>query len=58
VPRRAFGPDHPALPAGLRDAGQPVLIGGTMATASYILAGTRQGIGWLMDQLVTGQGAA
>lgn len=42
---RAFGPDHPSLPADLRDAGQPVLIGGTMGTASYILAGTRQGMG-------------
>ena len=39
---RAFGPGHPSLPVELRDAGQPVLIGGTMGTASYILAGTRQ----------------
>ena len=37
---RAFGPGHPQLPAALRDAGQPVLIGGSMGTASYILAGT------------------
>lgn len=36
---RAFGPGHPSLPAGYRDVGQPVLIGGTMGTASYILAG-------------------
>jgi tRNA-splicing ligase RtcB len=36
---RAFGPGHPSLPAELREAGQPVLIGGTMGTASYILAG-------------------
>jgi len=39
---RAFGPGHPGLPAALRDTGQPVLIGGTMGTASYILAGTKQ----------------
>jgi RNA-splicing ligase RtcB len=38
---RAFGPGHPDLPPDLRDAGQPVLIGGTMGTASYILAGDR-----------------
>jgi tRNA-splicing ligase RtcB len=38
---RAFGPGHPGLPAALRTAGQPVLIGGTMGTASYILAGTK-----------------
>lgn len=37
---RAYGPGHPSLPPALRDAGQPVLIGGTMGTASYILAGT------------------
>jgi tRNA-splicing ligase RtcB len=40
---RAFGPGHPELPADLRDAGQPVLIGGSMGTASYILAGTTEG---------------
>ncbi len=40
---RAFGPDHPELPAGLRAVGQPVLIGGSMGTGSYVLAGTRSG---------------
>ena len=40
---RAFGPSHPALPQEYSRAGQPVLIGGTMGTASYILAGTEQG---------------
>jgi tRNA-splicing ligase RtcB len=39
---RAWGPDHPELPAEYRKAGQPVLIGGTMGTASYILTGTAQ----------------
>ncbi len=37
---RAFGPGHEALPPALRPLGQPVLIGGTMGTASYVLAGT------------------
>jgi tRNA-splicing ligase RtcB len=37
---RAFGPGHPSLPPDLRPFGQPVLIGGTMGTSSYILAGT------------------
>ncbi|MEX5214875.1 MAG: RtcB family protein [Nitrospiraceae bacterium] len=41
---RAFGPGHPDLPSGFRDVGQPVLIGGTMGTASYILVGTRSGM--------------
>ena len=40
---RAFGPGHPALPNDLRDIGQPVLIGGSMGTASYILVGTEEG---------------
>jgi len=39
---RAFGPGHPELPDALREIGQPVLIGGTMGTASYILVGTRE----------------
>jgi len=39
---RAFGPNHPGIPAALRDAGQPVLIGGSMGTASYILSGVAQ----------------
>jgi len=36
---RAFGPWHESLPVALRSAGQPVLIGGSMGTGSYILAG-------------------
>ena len=36
---RAFGPGHPDLPPALREVGQPVLIGGTMGTCSYVLAG-------------------
>jgi tRNA-splicing ligase RtcB (3'-phosphate/5'-hydroxy nucleic acid ligase) len=39
---RAFGPGHPSLPDALRAAGQPVLIGGSMGTASYVLAGTEE----------------
>jgi len=40
---RAFGPNHPAVPEPLRATGQPVLIGGTMGTASYILVGAPEG---------------
>jgi len=36
---RAFGPGHPSLPEAYRDVGQPVIIGGSMGTGSYILAG-------------------
>jgi len=38
---RAFGPGSPGLPDDLRDLGQPVLIPGSMGTASYVLVGTR-----------------
>ncbi|MFZ5512157.1 MAG: RtcB family protein [Pseudomonadota bacterium] len=36
---RAFGPGHTDLPPEFRATGQPVLIGGSMGTASYVLAG-------------------
>lgn len=37
---RALGPGHASLPEAFRQSGQPVLIGGSMGTASYILVGT------------------
>jgi tRNA-splicing ligase RtcB len=40
---RAFGPGHPDIPDAFRKVGQPVLIGGSMGTASYILCGTKEG---------------
>ena len=36
---RAFGPGHAALPERYRGVGQPVIIGGSMGTGSWILAG-------------------
>ncbi|HRH80150.1 MAG TPA: RtcB family protein [Thiobacillaceae bacterium] len=39
---RAFGPGHPALPEEYRNSGQPVIIGGSMGTGSWILAGTAE----------------
>jgi tRNA-splicing ligase RtcB len=38
---RAWGPGHPDLPEPLRAVGQPVLVGGSMGTSSYVLAGCR-----------------
>ena len=55
---RAFGPGHPALPADLRDIGQPVLIGGSMGTASYILAGTEEGMTRAFSSACHGAGRA
>jgi tRNA-splicing ligase RtcB len=40
---RAFPPGHPEIPEKYQKTGQPVLIPGSMGTASYILAGTKQG---------------
>jgi tRNA-splicing ligase RtcB len=37
---RAFGPGHPAVPERFREVGQPVLIGGSIGTSSWVLAGT------------------
>ena len=37
---RAFGPGSPGLPEDLRPIGQPVLIPGSMGTASWVLLGT------------------
>jgi tRNA-splicing ligase RtcB len=39
---RAFGPGHPDVPEPLRAVGQPVLIGGSMGSGSYVLAGTKE----------------
>ncbi len=40
---RAWGPGRKELPEKYRSVGQPVIIGGSMGTASYILAGTSEG---------------
>jgi len=40
---RAFPPGHPELPAAYRATGQPVIIGGSMETGSYVLAGVASG---------------
>jgi tRNA-splicing ligase RtcB len=40
---RALPPRHPDLPAALRETGQPVLIPGSMGTASYVLSGVEGG---------------
>lgn len=39
---RAFAPGHPALPDVYRETGQPVLVPGSMGTASYVLVGTAE----------------
>ncbi len=41
---RAFPPGHPEIPDDYKSIGQPVLIPGSMGTASYILVGTKEGV--------------
>jgi len=39
---RSFPPNHPDIPRAYQSTGQPVLIGGSMGTHSYVLTGTDQ----------------
>jgi tRNA-splicing ligase RtcB len=55
---RAFGPGNPDLPESLRSAGQPVLIGGSMGTGSYVLAGTVQSESLAFSSACHGAGRA
>ena len=55
---RAFGPGNPDLDGSLRTAGQPVLIGGSMGTASYVLAGTTAGETLSLSSACHGAGRA
>jgi tRNA-splicing ligase RtcB (3'-phosphate/5'-hydroxy nucleic acid ligase) len=40
---RAFGPGMDGVPGRYRHTGQPIILGGSMETGSYMLAGTAQG---------------
>jgi tRNA-splicing ligase RtcB len=53
---RAFGPDYPDLPPDLRPIGQPVLIGGSMGTESWVLVGTAESEGRAFSSAVHGAG--
>ena len=55
---RALGPGHPDLPEALRAAGQPVLIGGSMGTGSYVLAGTERSASLAFASACHGAGRA
>ncbi len=53
---RSFGPGHPDLKGSFRETGQPVLIGGTMGTESYILVGTERSEGLAFSSACHGAG--
>jgi len=52
----SLGPGDPSLPEPLCATGQPVLIGGTMGTASYILAGAAESEGMAFASACHGAG--
>lgn len=39
---RSLPPNHPAVTGIYREVGQPVIVGGSMETGSYLLAGTQK----------------
>lgn len=55
---RAFGPGAEGVPAAYRSVGHPLLVGGTMGTASYILRGTEKGMAECWGSTVHGAGRA
>ncbi|KAF4528768.1 hypothetical protein B566_EDAN016956 [Ephemera danica] len=55
---RAFPAHHPLIPVDYQLTGQPVLIGGTMGTCSYVLTGTQQGMQETFGSTCHGAGRA
>ena len=55
---RALGPGRKEIPKAYRDIGQPVLIGGTMGTCSFILKGTSEGLEKAFGSACHGAGRA
>ncbi|MCK5584593.1 RtcB family protein, partial [Candidatus Bipolaricaulota bacterium] len=55
---RAFGPGRDESPAAYRNVGHPVIVGGTMGTASYVLRGTDVGMEKAFGSGIHGAGRA
>jgi tRNA-splicing ligase RtcB len=53
---RAFGPGSPELPPVYRDIGQPVLVPGSMGTASWVLVGTERSMSQTFGSTCHGAG--
>ena len=53
---RAFGPNMPDVPERFRDIGQPVLVGGSMQTGSYLLVGTKRAMDETYGSTLHGSG--
>lgn len=55
---RAFPPFHPLVPLDYQYCGQPILIGGTMGTYSYVLTGTNKAMEKTFGSTCHGAGRA
>mmetsp|Transcript_26303 Transcript_26303/g.43089 ORF Transcript_26303/g.43089 Transcript_26303/m.43089 type:complete len:547 (+) Transcript_26303:198-1838(+) len=55
---RSFPPHHPLVPKAYKDTGQPVLIGGSMGTCSYVLCGTEKAMSETFGSTCHGAGRA
>jgi len=55
---RAFGPGRDEAPASYRNVGHPIIVGGTMGTASYVLRGTEAGMMKTFGSGIHGAGRA
>ncbi len=55
---RAFGPGRDESPETYRSVGHPVIVGGTMGTASYVLRGTEKGMMKTFGSGIHGAGRA
>jgi tRNA-splicing ligase RtcB len=53
---RAFPPNHPELADLYRETGQPVIIGGSMETGSYLLVGTQKAMDETFGSTAHGSG--
>lgn len=53
---RGFGPGREEVPEAYRSVGQPVIVGGTMGTVSYILIGTEKGMRETFGSTIHGAG--
>jgi tRNA-splicing ligase RtcB len=55
---RAFGPGHPEIPDRYKAVGQPVIVPGSMGTASYMLVGTNESADLSFSSTCHGAGRA
>lgn len=55
---RAFPPGHPEIPSHYQSVGQPVLVGGSMGTCSFVLVGTEEAMKSTFGSTCHGAGRA